>query len=801
MANTIDINNSALPNQTLTLPDSPEHHTSSEQSDSVSPDQYANTTTTPNFALALTRFPLLAFLMLQGCSREEPVYRIDLDNDEFFPPEDCNDDNDQINPNSVEFCNGNDDNCDGNIDENAVDQKTWLLDADEDGFGDPTASLEACSQPEGYVSLQAGDDCNDNDATITPNTIWYLDNDSDDFGDPDETTQSCTRPAAHSAIPGDCNDDDETINPSAIEVCDFIDNNCDENIDEGLKITAYVDADNDNFGDDTIPSVEVCEIEGHSLNQRDCDDSNADINPLMTEICDAANEDENCNGTADNDDVTADPTGFGLWYEDLDADGFGDLANFVENCDQPVNTVTNTDDCLDSDDTVYLGAVDTRFDGIDATCNLTMETLEPDVSSIVYTADLDDQLGHRNKTLTSLGDVNNDGFEDLGIGIPQSNLSLTNAGAVAIFFGGAAYSASTSVYDADILISGTIVDQNAGEPIAAAGDVNADGFDDITVVSLDTRTVYLFSGSASLTDMSLDSSIATITNVKATSLTSGDFNDDGYSDIAIGDNSVSKIYVFNGPISGNLSDADADVTYSTLTQVYLAEALAAHDVNGDGRDDLISSAEGYDGVTELNIGRVCVDLGPLTSEPWCSSSHYILDGVSADDGIGSNLKILPDMNADGQDELLVVAALSGPYTSSNIFVMDGSDISLGGAQDTTSALAQFTNGYDGLGFSLSTGDLDNDGIGDFCAGSLFNDLAGIDAGKIDCINGSTITAGIHDLEIEDVTTRLLGLAPNDSLGSSLLIFDLDGNGQSDLFVGAGYADSYSGKIYVLENEF
>lgn len=108
---------------------------------------------------------------------------VDLDEDGYPAGEDCDDENDQIHPGAAESCNGSDDNCDGQIDEGLM--QTMYADSDGDGWGDPDQSVQACELSSGFV---------DND--------------------------------------GDCDDQSMSAHPNSTEICDGIDNNCDDIIDE-----------------------------------------------------------------------------------------------------------------------------------------------------------------------------------------------------------------------------------------------------------------------------------------------------------------------------------------------------------------------------------------------------------------------------------------------------------------------------------------------------------------------------------------------------------------------------------------
>jgi len=180
----------------------------------------------------------------------------------------------------------------------------WYKDDDGDGYTDGTTKV-SCEKPAGYVSQALPGDCDDNDKNINPNTVWYRDEDKDGYYPEGFTAVSCTAPSGYvlSAKPGDCNDNDPNINPGKAEICDGKDNNCNNQIDEGVLLVFYKDSDKDGYTDGTTkvscekPSDEYVS----SATSGDCNDNDPNINPGKTEICD--NKDNNCNGQIDEGNV------------------------------------------------------------------------------------------------------------------------------------------------------------------------------------------------------------------------------------------------------------------------------------------------------------------------------------------------------------------------------------------------------------------------------------------------------------------------------------------------------------------
>jgi hypothetical protein len=79
--------------------------------------------------------------------------------------------------------------------------------------------------------------------------------------------------------------------------CDGLDNNCDNQVDEGLTITFYRDFDGDTYGDPTTTTDACSQPVGYVTNSQDCNDTNGNVNPGETEICNQ--EDDNCDGNVD----------------------------------------------------------------------------------------------------------------------------------------------------------------------------------------------------------------------------------------------------------------------------------------------------------------------------------------------------------------------------------------------------------------------------------------------------------------------------------------------------------------------
>jgi hypothetical protein len=329
---------------------------------------------------------------------------------------DCDDGNADVNPAAEEVCNDIDDNCDGATDDEdaGLDASTGTMfydDYDGDGYGDPDENWAtwACEQPEG-TSTDATD-CDDFDDEVNPGatevcddwdtdedcsgtaddadagvdattqSTFYADVDSDGYGDPASSAQACDAGSGWTDDMTDC-DDSATggeINPWATEVCDGVDNDCDDDgsgagVDEEVTLSGYTDADGDTYGD---PDTEewVCDLEAAGLvaDMTDCDDTaetGAGINPGAEEVCDGADND--CDDTGDGEGIDEDDaTDAGTWYMDADEDEYGDPETSSVACEAPDGYIADMTDC---DDTLETGVgvnpgAEEVCDGIDNDCD------------------------------------------------------------------------------------------------------------------------------------------------------------------------------------------------------------------------------------------------------------------------------------------------------------------------------------------------------------------------------------------------------------------------------------------------
>lgn len=243
-----------------------------------------------------------------------------------------------------------------------IPPRHFYQDNDGDSYGNPNESLYYSLQPAGYVDNQ--EDCNDNDASIHPQTVWYADSDGDSYGNPEVRQQQCEQPAGHVGNPWDLDDSNQYITNIA-------------------PVNFYRDADQDGFGSPLDVLHYSVLPPGYVVEGGDCDDNNPLLHPNTH------------------------------WYQDQDGDGFGsDL--LVQACLAPSGFVSNTLDLDDStelitDQATRVFYLDQDGDGFGANTPAFSFSFPPS-NYVITPGDCDDQNAYVHARTLWYFDGDGDGF-------------------------------------------------------------------------------------------------------------------------------------------------------------------------------------------------------------------------------------------------------------------------------------------------------------------------------------------------------------------------------------------------------
>ncbi len=467
--------------------------------------------------------------------------------------------------------------------------------------------------------------------------------------------------------------------------------------------------------------------------------------------------------------------GAGMAYGDVNGDGLIDLVISSQTADGPLH---QRDSC---------GEVYILFGTLYHPMTIDLSVQTPDVT--IYGVQKSDYTGRS----LAIGDLDNDGIDDIVIGSPYSDGPLnsrTSAGEVYVVRGRVYFPPTFdlrnddgSITNADMTVFGKDNGDLTGRSVAT-GDINGDGYDDLIIGAF---------GSDGINNQNPDEGEVWVIFGQQDLPKTRDLKTNGESDIYISGEWVAD---------------------------YAGRKVAVGDFNGDGYDDIAIGAIGANDVDELNVGKVFLVKGsetPLASYDLATDADLVFIGHDRNDDFGFDIAF-GDFDGDIYEDMLISASggdgpteLDYRNSSGEVYLVrgretfpdppemrfpDDSDFTIYGAEES-----------DNLGDGIALGDINGDGTGDIIIGSPLGDGKAnlrMSCGELYIIYGTSSLIGTtKDLLYHPFDVMIYAESDGDNFGNLIISSDYNGDGYRDIVATASYADGEgdsrenAGEIFVI----
>jgi hypothetical protein len=600
---------------------------------------------------------VLVLLMLGACAggtadtadtAEVDERWVDADGDGYVADQDCDDQDPASFPGGTEYCDGADNDCDGVVDDNAMDTMAWYADNDGDGYGNALDHQLSCRQPSGRVS----------DAR-------------------------------------DCDDNDASIHPDASESADGIDNDCDGAIDESGD-----DGGSDGTGTDGQLPGSYGEIDPSSaVDWWVGDQSGASAGSAVIGGYDYT-------GDGHDDLLLAAPgsnTGGAFYlvpgehlglYSGLSLDqasSSGAIGFSSPGSGDRLGSHLALFPDVDGDRVVdFAAGAPGRDNGASDTGTICLYMSSAEAYYYVNTSAQDAALG----PVAYGGDTDSDGLSDILVGAPGMSTTQPGQGFAELLLGDrsdmvelGAYWLGDSPYDA------------VGSSLGRAGDLDGDGFDDVVIAGTgypaggDQGAAWIVMGQSrwdggqhELSDADHQLVGADRGDLAGYAIAGGeDFDADGYDDLVVGDpgagSGAGAVYLWSGDYSwgdwgrhGSIEAADGVLQGEAARDGAGYSLDLLEDFDGDGAADLLVGAPYHsDNASLQGAAYLLLGSSAWTGSHSLGSATAIWRGNTSGDELGSSVSTAGDVDADGLTDLVIGApgADEGGSSSGTIFLFLG----------------------------------------------------------------------------------------------------------------------------------